>query len=256
MEQFFKYQGAGNDFIMVDNRASGFHKEQAHIARLCHRRFGIGADGLILLESPIHSGDDFKMVYYNADGRESTMCGNGGRCIVKFAQALGIITDKCQFSAIDGAHQATITDGLVSLKMTDVDQVDAIGQAWCLNTGSPHYVTFIKDIDNLDVDKAGRSIRHSAAFDKEGINVNFVEIGLNTHKVRTYERGVEAETYSCGTGVTAVAIALFVAKKSTKECAVLETLGGKLSVHFKSTASGFKDIWLTGPAKHTFTGTF
>src|SRR5699024_9398675 len=123
MNQFFKYQGTGNDFIMIDNRALNFKKEQAHIARLCHRRFGIGADGLILLEAPTNSGDDFTMIYYNADGRESTMCGNGGRCIVKFAQALNIINNRCQFSAIDGVHQATIADGLVSLKMTDVDSI-------------------------------------------------------------------------------------------------------------------------------------
>ncbi len=253
MLKFSKYQGTGNDFVMIDNRQLLFPKRQTVIAQLCHRRFGIGADGLILLEKPTHTEDDFKMVYYNADGNESTMCGNGGRCLVKFAHDIGVIENKARFTAIDGPHEATHNQELVSLKMRDVSGYKKTTDAYIIDSGSPHYITFVENVAQINVAKQGRAIRNSPPFKTEGINVNFVEINNSEFKIRTYERGVEAETYSCGTGVTAAALALFISKNSTKEV-TLHTQGGILQVHFEAAEKGFKNIWLTGPAEKTFTG--
>ncbi len=254
--RFNKYQGTGNDFVIIDNRDHHFPKNNIDlIHKLCDRRFGIGADGLILLEND--DSTDFKMIYFNADGNESTMCGNGGRCIVAFAKKLGIITDKTTFTAIDGLHIATINDTLVSLQMIDVDTITNSKTHLFLNTGSPHHVKFVDSVSKIDVKTSGRNIRNGAPYFEEGTNVNFVEqIDKNSFKVRTYERGVEDETLSCGTGVTAVAIAANVAKKSSENKIHLETLGGKLTVSFTKENETFKDVFLIGEATFVFDGNF
>ncbi|MBE7178889.1 MAG: diaminopimelate epimerase, partial [Mucilaginibacter polytrichastri] len=204
---FWKYQGTGNDFIMVDNREKTHdHQNPAALAKICNRRFGVGGDGIIFLED--EPGYDFKMVYYNADGQPSSMCGNGGRCIVAFAKMLGIINTETNFIAVDGPHSATIKDNFVSLKMADVTKLSQDGNAWLLNTGSPHYVLETAEVVQKDVAVEGRMIRNSPRYLDEGINVNFVQKEGRGYFVRTYERGVEDETYACGTGVTAVALAM------------------------------------------------
>lgn len=248
---FYKYQGTGNDFLMVDNREGTFNLCQKEIERLCHRRFGVGADGLILLEHDTTT--DFKMVYYNSDGSESTMCGNGGRCLVAFAHFLGVFNEKCTFNAIDGLHEAEINEGIVKLKMIDVESITQNSDSTVLNTGSPHYVTFVKDIQNFDVFNEGKRIRTSEPYAKEGINVNFVElISDNELFVRTYERGVEDETYSCGTGVTASALALML--KQPQNEINIKTLGGQLKVYAEVADKCFNNIWLEGPAVQVFKG--
>ncbi len=253
---FKKYQGTGNDFIMIDNRAYGLNKNQTElIKRLCDRRFGIGADGLILLnEKP---GYDFEMVYFNSDGNESTMCGNGGRCIIQFARHLELIQDTCCFMAIDGAHEGRFTEsGNVSLKMNDVRFIESYNDDFVLNTGSPHYVTFVKDAASIRVVDQAREIRYSTRFEKEGINVNFVE-KKNEHEifVRTYERGVEAETLSCGTGVVAASLSFAFKNNLSFRSVNVLTLGGSLEVTFESEEEGFKNIFLIGAAEKVFQGT-
>jgi len=235
--EFFKYQGTGNDFVILDNRRQSFDKNDTKlIAKLCDRKFGIGADGLILLEN--HPSCDFKMVYYNSDGRESSMCGNGGRCLVAFAKLLGIIDQNANFEAIDGFHQAYIENDLIHLKMQDVASVENYTNHVFLDTGSPHHVTLVKD------------------YFEKGTNVNFVEqVDTDIFSVRTYERGVENETLSCGTGVTAVALAMHHMKKSSEAVRLL-TPGGELKVVFKKTTKGYEDIYLIGPACMVFKGTY
>lgn len=253
--KFSKYHGTGNDFIIIDNRSLKLKPKTEWIKKLCHRRFGIGADGLMLLEK---SGDfDFSMKYYNADGNEGTMCGNGGRCIVAFAYSLGIIKKITKFTAIDGGHTAEILDNnlnafIVDLKMQDVQDINICDDHYFINTGSPHYVRFVKNLESFDVFNKGKRIRYSKEFMPEGTNVNFVEIRDKNLFVRTYERGVEDETYSCGTGVTASAIAF-----SSKENRIVEniiTLGGKLSVRFNRTENTFEDVHLIGPVSFVFEG--
>lgn len=253
---FYKYQGTGNDFVMIDNRNNKFPKKNTQLINtLCNRRFGVGADGLILLENSDIS--DFKMVYFNADGNESTMCGNGGRCIVAFAKKLNLISDKTTFEAIDGNHFATINNQTVSLQMIDVNAIENNNSHLFLNTGSPHHVTFTADVSKINVKKEGKAIRNGAPYFKEGTNVNFVEkLNNNTFKVRTYERGVEDETLSCGTGVVAVAIAANIAKKTSENKIHLETLGGNLTVSFNKNNTSFNEIFLTGMATFVFEGTF
>ena len=207
--EFYKYQGTGNDFVMLDNRSGFFPKENIKlIADLCDRRFGIGGDGLILLENDTET--DFKMVYYNSDGNQSSMCGNGGRCLVAFAKRLGVIQNKTTFIATDGLHHATITDdGLVSLQMIDVTDVKVNPDYVFLNTGSPHHVQMVDDLENFNIKENGARIRYGDLYGKVGSNINFVkQIDETTFSLRTYERGVEDETLSCGTGATAVAIAM------------------------------------------------
>lgn len=254
---FYKYQGTGNDFVIIDNRATCYltRQDQEIVRQLCDRRFGIGADGLILLQEA--KGYDFEMVYFNADGNESTMCGNGGRCIVAFARYLNIITDRAYFLAIDGAHEALIeTNDWVDLKMMDVEQVKIAEDHYELNTGSPHYIAFVEDVDDIHVVENGQAIRYSKAYKEEGINVNFVEKKPEGITVLTYERGVEAETLSCGTGVTAAAISYYLDQPSASRQEVnIETKGGQLKVRLKVDAKGsFRDIWLGGPTAQVFRG--
>lgn len=251
---FHKYQGTGNDFVIIDNRQSHFPKNDTNlIARLCDRRFGIGADGLLLLEDD--NSADFTMIYYNADGNLGTMCGNGGRCLVSFAHSLGIVKDKTHFMASDGLHEATITGDQVSLKMTDVDKINKKRNAFFLNTGSPHHVQVVKDLTNFDVVKEGRRLRFGV-YGEKGSNINFVEqLSENTFMVRTYERGVEDETFSCGTGVTAVALAMYYAEKTSSTEVHVRTKGGDLSVSFTAVQKGFKEVALQGPASFVYKGT-
>lgn len=253
--KFFKYQGTGNDFVIFDNRGGEFNGlSTEEVKQLCDRRFGIGADGLMLLNA--HPDYDFEMKYYNADGRESSMCGNGGRCLVKFAYDKGIIKSAYKFLAVDGEHEAEVDfDGTVSLKMNDVESIRFIDNHFVLNTGSPHYVEITEDVMKLDVFNKGRQIRYSNAFAEKGINVNFVEQTQEPDQiiVRTYERGVEDETFSCGTGVTAAAIVCHHNDNGFNRVEV-KTKGGELSVEYDKIGDSFKNIWLSGPAEKVFEG--
>lgn len=251
---FYKYQGTGNDFVIIDNRETNLALTEQNINTLCDRRFGIGADGLMLLEED--SDYDFGMKYFNSDGKESTMCGNGGRCMVSFAKLLGIINKETKFKAVDGVHKATIHDDeTISLEMQDVSDIAKVNNNYYLNTGSPHYVLFRDDIDKIDVLNRGREIRYSGEFKPEGTNVNFVEAKNDVLYVRTYERGVENETLSCGTGVTASAISASIHTETDKSSYKIITKGGNLHVSFKKIDNNsFVNIWLTGPATFVFKG--
>jgi diaminopimelate epimerase len=252
---FYKYQGTGNDFIMVDNRTNIFPKNNTKLVeQLCDRRFGIGADGLILLEND--ESTDFRMVYYNSDGNQSSMCGNGGRCIVAFANALGIISAETEFIATDGPHHATIDENqIVSLRMKDVDEVLVYEDYVFMDTGSPHHVELVHDLPNLDVKGIGSNIRYSGLYGEKGSNVNFVsQLAPDKFSVRTYERGVEDETFSCGTGVTAVAIAMNILGKAETDTICLQTPGGELKVSFKQSGKEYTNVYLTGPASFVFKG--
>lgn len=260
MNLFFnKYQGTGNDFVLIDDRNEKFdHTNQAQIQRLCDRRFGIGADGLILLRNDPHT--DFKMIYFNADGREGSMCGNGGRCIVAFAHSLGIFAKKTIFNAVDGLHEAEIEGGIVSLKMKDVGRVEIASDFYWLDTGSPHYVAYVSQLADFDVFKEGKAIRYNDRFKAEGTNVNFVErLAANSLSVRTYERGVEDETLSCGTGVTACAIAESYASPHANLSGDFEVkikvLGGILAVSYHKNENQFTHIYLKGKAEKVYEGT-
>ena len=250
---FFKYQGTGNDFVILDNRENSFPKENnSLVASLCDRHFGIGADGLILLEND--SNADFKMVYYNADGNESTMCGNGGRCIVAFAKKLKLFDDKTSFMAIDGMHHAEINDNIVSLQMINVDDVKVMENAIFADTGSPHHIELVENIESFPVFEKGRKIRNEV-YGKEGSNINFVQqLNDDTFQIRTYERGVEDETLACGTGVTAAAIAMHNTKKTSSNTINLMVEGGKLQVSFDFIDGVYKNVILSGPADFVFQG--
>lgn len=254
--EFYKYQGTGNDFVIVDNRKNDYDfLTSKQVKYICDRNFGIGADGLMLLGKK--EGYDFEMIYYNSDGNQSTMCGNGGRCLVKFAYHRGIIKSEYLFVAIDGEHKAEIdSDGTVSLQMKNVDSVDYHSAYAIINTGSPHFVKFANEVENIDVLTTGHEIRYSKEFALQGINVNFVEsTDEDSIFVRTYERGVENETLSCGTGVTAAAL-LSAHNENGFNTVRVKTLGGNLSVEFnKIDDQHFDDIWLCGPAELVFTGT-
>ena len=255
---FFKYNGTGNDFILLDHRAGPAIDlaDEALINRLCDRHFGIGADGLIALQ---HAPDlDFEMKYYNADGREGSMCGNGGRCTVAFADLLGIKKTHYRFLAADGLHEAYLREnGWVELKMGDVNTVETGADFYFLNTGSPHYVRFVDDVHAVNVVEKGREVRYNERFLAEGTNVNFAAEEGEGIAVVTYERGVEDETLSCGTGVTASALAAFIKKGLISEVQVrmpVRAKGGKLEVRFRKTPAGFSDIWLCGPTQLVFEG--
>ncbi|MEM8908988.1 MAG: diaminopimelate epimerase [Bacteroidota bacterium] len=256
---FYKYQGTGNDFVLIDNRGAGHlqGRDTDLIKRLCDRRFGIGADGLILLQE--RQGYDFEMVYFNADGRESSMCGNGGRCITAFAKFLGIIHERTHFLAIDGPHDAFIdVEDWVELKMSDVASVESGEDYFIMDTGSPHYVIFVEDLDDIDVVNNGQAIRYSERFRAEGINVNFVEKNRSGIMVATYERGVEDETLSCGTGVTAAAIAYYLKQPTAdRQEVAISSKGGPLKVRLAPDAEGgFQNVWLGGAAQQVFQGHF
>lgn len=250
---FYKYQGTGNDFVLIDNRQQKFPKNNTTlVAQICDRKFGVGADGLILLEQ--HPSEDFSMIYFNADGNQSTMCGNGGRCIVHFAAFLGIIKTKTHFMAIDGVHHASLQADEVALRMSDVSDIEIHQQHCFLNTGSPHHVEMVANIEDINVLEKGRALRYNH-YGTLGANINFVsKIANETFEVRTYERGVEAETLSCGTGVTAVALAMFETKQTNLKKVNLKTLGGDLSVCFDKKGQTFTNIILSGPAKQVFKG--
>lgn len=256
--QFFKYQGAGNDFVIIDNRNSIFNKDTENIKLLCNRRFGIGADGLILLENDPINSSDFAMIYYNADGNESSMCGNGGRCIVAFAKYLNMINESCEFTAIDGLHRANLVGEEVDLQMQNVNKVYKDEQSFFLDTGSPHHIEFTTNLFEFPLLEQGRKIRHDLKYQSiEGTNVNFAEqVASNTFKVRTYERGVEDETLACGTGVTAVAIAAHQSKLTQDSLIHLDAMGGKLSVRFvyNEVTETYSNVWLKGPAVQVFKG--
>ncbi|MBU2946086.1 diaminopimelate epimerase [Zobellia uliginosa] len=250
---FYKYQGTGNDFVLIDNRQLQFPKNDTKlVASLCDRKFGIGADGLILLENDELS--DFKMVYYNADGREGSLCGNGGRCTVAFANFLGIVDKDTVFNAADGKHHATIKDGIVSLQMQDVIEIKEKPEYVFLDTGSPHHVQMVNTVQDFPVFKEGKKLRYGL-YGQTGSNVNFVEV-LNddTFAVRTYERGVEDETLSCGTGVTAVAIAMHNAGKTNANRIKVNTQGGELQVELNKKDGVYNQIHLIGPATQVFKG--
>lgn len=253
--RFSKYQGAGNDFILIDDRSDIIRPDIRVFNGLCDRRFGIGADGIMLIRE--HRDFDFEMLYFNADGNEGSMCGNGGRCIAAFARDLGITGADSTFLAVDGPHHARISaDGIVSLGMKDVSQVEANSGDYILDTGSPHYVKIVTGLQELDVVREGRAIRYNERFRREGINVNFTEASDGSCAVRTYERGVEDETYACGTGVTAVALAMAMKDNlSGEHTFALQAKGGMLSVSFNRTGEqSFTGIYLTGPAESVFTG--
>ncbi|TWJ02308.1 diaminopimelate epimerase [Mucilaginibacter frigoritolerans] len=253
---FYKYQGAGNDFILLDNRTNAInHQNPKLIVSLCDRRFGIGGDGLMLLQNK--AGYDFEMVYYNADGQPSSMCGNGGRCIVAFAKFLGVIDTETNFLAVDGPHYAKISASgdWVSLQMINVDTINTDEDAYVLNTGSPHYVKMVSGLKEKDVYQDGYDIRNNNTYKALGINVNFVEPNNDGYFVRTFERGVEDETYACGTGVTAVALAM--AKHNHQSGQIItpiKVLGGDLNIRFNYDGHTFKDIFLEGPAVKVFEG--
>lgn len=255
-QTFYKYQGAGNDFILIDNRLQQFdHHQPELIARLCDRRFGIGGDGIMFLQ--VKEAFDFEMVYYNADGKPSSMCGNGGRCIVAFARFLGLIEKETTFLAVDGPHYAKISESgdWVSLQMINVDTINRDGDAFVLNTGSPHYVALAENLEHKNVYQDGFVIRNNPVYQQDGININFVEPVKDGYFVRTFERGVEDETYACGTGVTAVALAMAKHKNQTGAVFTpIKVLGGDLSVKFNYNGTTFSDIFLEGPAVQVFSG--
>jgi diaminopimelate epimerase len=250
---FHKYQGTGNDFVIIDNRKANLSLTTAQVKHLCDRRFGIGGDGLMLLQEL--PGYDFEMVYFNADGREASMCGNGGRCLTRFAYDSGIHKEKYRFLAVDGPHEAVLADnGWVNLKMKNVDSISEHHGDAVLDTGSPHYVKAVNDVMNMDVYNAGKEIRYSREYQEKGINVNFVEGNDRRIIVRTYERGVEDETYSCGTGVTAAAL-VFAHNDNGFNRIEVQTKGGHLAVEFdKTIEQRYENIWLCGPATFVFRG--
>lgn len=256
--KFYKYQGTGNDFVLIDNRNGAFDNITTPIVEtICHRRFGVGADGLMMLEPSENSA--FTMRYFNSDGRESTMCGNGGRCIAAFAVHLGVVPadNLFSFTAIDGQHDAVLHDDIVSLKMVDVDGIEVKEDGVFLDTGSPHFIRFVDNPGEIDVYKEGSYWRNHSRFSPNGTNVNFVGTPENGKIVmRTFERGVEDETWSCGTGAVASAIASSV-KSGGGNSYIMKVPGGELTVSFEPAGNKkFTDIWLQGPAKYVFEGTF
>jgi len=254
--EFYKYQGTGNDFVMIDNRSNTFPKENTQlVAHLCDRRFGIGADGLILLDTD--AATDFRMVYYNSDGNLSSMCGNGGRCLVAFAKKLNVIQNETTFMATDGLHYAKVgADGIVSLQMIDVAEIKNTPDYSFLNTGSPHHVQLVTDLEHYNVKENGAAIRYGDLYGQQGSNINFVKkIDNATFSLRTYERGVEDETLACGTGATAVAIAMNATGQTDLNSINLNVEGGKLAVSFDTKDGKYTNVFLKGPAEFVFKGT-
>ena len=257
---FQKYEGAGNDFILCDDRKGELRQQcdRVRVAALCDRHFGIGADGLMLLCAALPPYD-FEMIYFNSDGRPSTMCGNGGRCIVQFARDLKMIDHTTRFLAVDGPHTARLAEGgTIALSMQDVSEVLADGEDFVLDTGSPHYLRFVEDLSSVDVVAEGRAIRRSPNYAAAGINVNFVQADRDGLQLYTYERGVENETLACGTGVTAAAIGYLHRAASSNDgpfAIAVRTRGGSLSVTGVKQGGRYTQLYLTGPARHVFSGT-
>jgi len=261
---FAKYEGAGNDFVIVDAMESPLDLSIEQVQRICDRRFGVGADGLIFIR--MSENADYDMVYHNADGEVGSMCGNGARCAFSFARLKGYVGDTARFMAYDGVHTARLLEGgWVEVSMSDVSMSDistgdiaalSEGSGDCvLDTGSPHYVRFVTDVEDIDIVEEGRKIRYSETFKEEGINVNLVEVHEDYIRLKTYERGVEDRTLACGTGAAAVALAYADKQGLLEGPVVLKADGGDLSVNFKRTNSGFKNIVLQGPVREVFTGT-
>ncbi|WP_425392796.1 diaminopimelate epimerase [Ekhidna sp.] len=248
---FTKYQGTGNDFILIDDRQESFPVKESIITKLCDRKFGIGADGLILIQN--HPSLDYRMVYFNSDGSQS-LCGNGSRCGFAFSQSLGIVHDQATFETTDGIHQIKEEDGKIHFQLFDVVEVRQLNdQEWFINTGSPHHIVIMDDIDSLDILPRGREIRNRPEYSSQnGTNVNFAQLLQDGVKIRTYERGVEDETLSCGTGATAVG--LMAGKMGYPSPVRIHTMGGELSVRFDQMDKKFTAIWLAGPAKKVFEG--
>ena len=251
--KFDKYQGTGNDFVIIDNRNAHFDMNNIGLIRhICDRKYGVGSDGLILIEN--HDKWDFNMVFFNPDGSQS-FCGNGSRCAVAFAKEIGLIFDFAKFNSTDGYHEASInSNGLVKLKMQNVSNIEVSESHHFMDTGSPHYNCFRKNIDGIDVVAKGREIRYNKRFKEVGTNVNFIEQLSEGIKVRTYERGVEDETLSCGTGVTACALSTALISEAPSGEINVNTKGGDLSVSFTQTKNGFEDVLLIGPTKFVFKG--
>ncbi|NND08101.1 MAG: diaminopimelate epimerase [Saprospiraceae bacterium] len=252
---FYKYQGTGNDFVIIDQFTDQHlsAKDQEILKHICHRRFGVGADGLILLEASPKNA--FNMTYFNADGKEGSLCGNGARCAVACSRDLGKFDRSGRFEAVDGIHTAKIMkNGSIELKMQNLEAVEIGEGYYIMDTGSPHYIAFVEDLDDIDIVDAGRAIRYADRFKDNGINVNFVEVHSDQIIVGTYERGVEDETLSCGTGVTAAALAHALRNELTNSKIKVKTKGGHLSIKFKRNLAGFENIWLCGPAQKVFAG--
>ena len=251
--EFTKYQGAGNDFVIIDDRKELFEiNNNSLVKTICDRRYGVGADGLILLRN--HSKYDFQMIYYNADGLLGSMCGNGGRCIVDFAKNLSIFDKECVFLAADGLHYAIWEEKNISLKMGDVKEIESNDIFTFLDTGSPHYILRVEDIKNVDVYKKGSEIRNNKRFKKEGTNVNFIEFSKDILHIRTYERGVEDETLACGTGTVASVLALHHWGYEFEKPLNVNAKGGKLKVDFKFENGIYTQVFLMGPAKSVYKG--
>lgn len=249
---FTKYEGNGNDFIIIDDRKEEFSEDNVlMISKLCDRKFGIGADGLILLRK--HKVYDFQMIYFNSDGNESSMCGNGGRCLVSYALQLDIDLKTNSFLAIDGVHKFKVVDNEIYLKMNDVKDIVVKNGYNFLNTGSPHVVQIVENVDEINVYEQGKKIRKQFQ-EMNGVNVNFVSFNNDIIKCRTFERGVENETLSCGTGVVAVALYIFKKKKISDNKIIVSTKGGSLSVSFKNDGNSFREIWLKGDINKIFEG--
>lgn len=254
--QFYKFQGTGNDFIILDNRNGELDLSSTEIKKICDRKFGIGADGLISLNS---KADNYVMKYYNSSGQLGSMCGNGGRCIIAFSHYLGIHNESFRFSASDGIHEGMVVNQTnhvykVKLRMNNTSEYSTLPNHFEVDTGSPHYVKFIDDVETLDVFTNGQEIRNSEAYKKDGINVNFVSVNNKELFVRTYERGVENETLSCGTGVTASVLAYALQNQINTANVHVKTLGGSLNVSFELDKNTFKNIWLEGPATLVYKG--
>jgi len=250
--EFFKYQGAGNDFIIVDLRKKQEVFSRKFIETLCDRRFGVGADGFMIFKG--HQEVDFEMVYYNSDGRKSTMCGNGGRCIVQYAKDQGLISEDAHFIFEDQTYLAEVFEKHISLHMQNVYHYDTINEYCCfVDTGSPHHIEFRDSLKGIDVHKEGRAIRNT--YGKDGTNVNFVSKKTeDTFEILTYERGVEAETLACGTGITAAALSAHILSKTSATKLFFEAKGGQLSVEFVRESEGYTQIKLNGPATFVFKG--
>ncbi|GAB4232005.1 MAG: diaminopimelate epimerase [Ekhidna sp.] len=248
---FHKYQGTGNDFILVDNREGHFQPTPGIIKTLCDRRFGIGADGLILIENHIEL--DYKMVYFNSDGSQS-LCGNGSRCGFAFARSLGMVSDTASFETTDGVHQIKLENDLIHFQLFDVQKIEKLSENdWFIHTGSPHFIRLVPDIEAVDVVTTGREIRNASQFSgQNGTNVNFAQLLHDRVELRTYERGVENETLSCGTGATAVGI--LAVELGFQSPVRLQTRGGTLQVSLTREGNTYTNIWLAGPARKVFEG--